>query len=416
MIEPLSPKQRESYHAATARINLWHGAVRSGKTVACDMRWIERCRRGPPGDRVMVGKTERTLRRNVLTPLERVLGPKRIRVTAGAGEATILGRRVYLVGANDERAEQKIRGGTFADAYGDEITLWPRSFFQMLLSRLSVPGAALFGTTNPDAPLHWLKRDFIDRAAELDLRAFHFRLEDNPYLDPQYVASLKREYTGLWYTRFIDGAWVMAEGAIWDAFSRGLHCVQAVPEEVTLTNLRVAVDYGTANPFVALLLADGSDGRLWVLEEYRWDSAARGRQLTDSQYSVALRDRWGASESELQAFAVDPSAASFRAQLAGDWNVQVIEADNAVEDGLREVGGLFAKDGIRIVEPECEVLCAEIESYVWDPKAQARGEDAPLKRNDHGPDALRYGTRTRLPGFLRFARQQLAEHRAGGVA
>ena len=30
-------------------------------------------------------------------------------------------------------------------------------------------------------------------------------------------------------------------------------------------------------------------------------------------------------------------------------------------------------------------------SYVWDDKARARGEDKPLKKNDHHGDTLRYG-------------------------
>ena len=29
--------------------------------------------------------------------------------------------------------------------------------------------------------------------------------------------------------------------------------------------------------------------------------------------------------------------------------------------------------------------------YSWDPKAQARGEDKPIKRDDHAVDAERYG-------------------------
>jgi hypothetical protein len=32
----------------------------------------------------------------------------------------------------------------------------------------------------------------------------------------------------------------------------------------------------------------------------------------------------------------------------------------------------------------------ELEGYVWDPKAQERGEDKPLKKDDHDPDAIRY--------------------------
>ena len=389
-VKPLSPKQARSYHEATARVNLWHGAVRSGKTVASHLKWIERCLHGPAGDLLMVGKTERTLRRNVLMPLQEILGPQRMRITTGSGEAEILGRRVYLVGANDERAEQKIRGLTLAGANGDEVSLWPESFFAMLLSRLSVPGAQLFGTTNPDAPLHWLKASYIDRAAELDLRSWHFKLEDNPYLDPQYVASLKREYTGLWYRRFIDGAWVQAEGAIWDAFNPDRHVLRELPGGVTFDRYAIGIDYGTSNPFVALYAGRSSDA-WYVLDRWRHDSRKAGRQLSDAQYLDRLGEWIG--QREVGRWWVDPSATSFIV-AARQRGYPVGAAENSVEDGLREVATLLAQDRLYFVEADARVKAeptvAEVLGYVWDPKKQAKGEDAPLKQQDHGPDALRY--------------------------
>jgi len=38
----------------------------------------------------------------------------------------------------------------------------------------------------------------------------------------------------------------------------------------------------------------------------------------------------------------------------------------------------------------CEKTIEELGIYVWDPKASDRGEDAPLKDNDHCMDAMRY--------------------------
>src|SRR5690606_17299071 len=139
-------------------------------------------------------------------------------------------------------AVTKIQGLTLVGAMGDELSLTPESFFTMILSRLSVRGAKLFGTTNPDAPAHWLKRKFLARAGELDLATWHFTLEDNPALDPAYVAALKREYTGLWYKRYIQGLWVQAEGAIYDMFDPDRHVVSTLP---TLVQHWVGVDYGT---------------------------------------------------------------------------------------------------------------------------------------------------------------------------
>jgi hypothetical protein len=46
---------------------------------------VQFVRTGPAGNLAMIGKTERTLKRNVIDPLVDMLGPKRCRYVAGAG-------------------------------------------------------------------------------------------------------------------------------------------------------------------------------------------------------------------------------------------------------------------------------------------------------------------------------------------
>ena len=108
-------KQAKSVIDSTARINIWHGPVRSGKTVGANWRWMygigQAVKLKIPGDFLMFGKTERTLKRNILDPLAEFMGPDRFRYNKGEGECFIWGRRVHIVGANDERSEGKIRGG-----------------------------------------------------------------------------------------------------------------------------------------------------------------------------------------------------------------------------------------------------------------------------------------------------------------
>jgi PBSX family phage terminase large subunit len=393
----LSAKQKQSIAEATARINLWHGSVRSGKTIASIIAWLHYVATSGPGPLLMVGKTKDTLERNIIEPMAALFGPlanNAVIHVRGANTATILGRLVYLVGANDAKSESRIRGLTLRGAYVDEASLIPEGFWAMLLSRLSLPGARLFATTNPDSPNHWLKRDFIDAAARLDLAVWHFELDDNPSLDPAYVSAIKAEYTGLWFQRFILGLWVLAEGAIYDMFDStpgGRHVVSVLPE---MRRWSLAVDYGTTNPFVALLMGVGVDDRLYVAREWRWDSKQHRRQLTDSQYSAELR-QWLTNPSTgemlpLDDIIVDPSAASFIVQLYEDGWQGVQGADNRVEDGIRSVSSLLAADRLRIHE-SCRGLIDEKVGYVWDPKKQERGEDAPLKVADHGPDAERYG-------------------------
>jgi len=389
-----SPKALESIYDSDARLNLWHGAVRSSKTINSIIRWIEFIKEAPEGGALlMVGKTERTLERNILGPLRQMVGFKRYKYKRGLGEISLLGRQVYVAGANNELAKNKIQGLTLAGAYCDELTLWPESFFRMLLSRLSVRDAKLFGTMNPEGPYHYIKKDFIDKAGELDLKDWHFRLEDNLNLDPRYIQSLKREYTGFWYKRYIDGLWVLAEGVIYDMFDPDVHVVSELP---AMKRYWVGIDYGTTNPTVFLLVGLGVDNRLYVIDEWRWDSRLRGRQKTDSEYSKHLRGWLTELDVVVNHIFYDPSAASFGVQLWRDKVLGLTKADNSVEDGIRRISSLLSTERL-YVHKRCEGLIQEMQAYTWDKKAAEKGEDKPIKDNDHGPDALRYvinGTKT----------------------
>lgn len=399
-------KQAWSILDSTARLNIWEGSVRSGKTVGSLLRFLHFIADGPPGPLLMVGKTERTLKRNILDILAEWLSPDDFRLASGSGECWIYGRRVLIASANDERSEGKIRGLTLAGAYGDELTLWPESFFAMLLSRLSVKGAKFFGTTNTDGPRHWLKVKYLDRESELDLARFKFRIVDNPNLDPVYVENLTREYVGLWRRRYIDGAWALAEGAVYDMFDPARHVVRDFPK---LGQHYGGGDYGTSNPTVFLSLSEHlcPEGAHWLChDEWRWDSRDEGRQMTDADYSAAYQT-WTGEVSELRglprwpkATLIDPSAASFRLQLVRDGVPGVASADNAVLDGIRDVSTLLGNGRLAFHGPTTQATIDEMTGYSWDPAAQQRGEDKPIKVDDHGPDTLRYLVRrvTRLRG------------------
>ncbi len=336
----------------------------------------------------------------MLEPLQdrALFGPlaRHIVHTRGATTATILGRTVHLIGAADARAEGRLRGLTAQLAYVDEATLVPEGFWTQLLARLSVPGARLYATTNPDSPRHWLKTQYLDRVGELNLRAWHFRLSDNPSLSAEYVADLAAEYVGLWRRRMIDGAWCVAEGAIYDMWDQARHVVTDLPD---MRRYHVGIDYGTTNPFAAVLLGEGVDGRLYVAAEWRHDSRATHRSMTDAQYSAAVRE-WLAEWSHPSAGPddqgvtpewtfIDPSAKSFLTQLWQDGYPGIARASNEVASGIRSVSSLLAA-GRLLVHESCEGLLDELPGYSWDPKATARGEDAPLKVDDHSCDALRY--------------------------
>lgn len=387
-------KQAESILKSTERINLWYGSVRSSKTIMSLIKWLWRCLHGIRGRRMMIGNTSETLELNCIDPLKDLL-PAAIRFTTGWRHCFIFGRKVVLRGANDVGQEKKFRGPTLVDAYGDEVTTWAKSVFKMLLTRLDKAGSSCFLTTNPDQPLHYLNTDYIERAEELSISIWHFVLDDNPGLTDEYKSDLVRENPPgtVYYLRFILGLWVAAEGQIYKTFDRAKHIISNLPKN--WSQLIVGVDYGSENPTVFLMLgmaADGPHVGKWIVwREYYYSE----KKKVDTDFSADMKVFLKRGDKDLwypNSIEVDPSAATFKKQLRRDGFTSIKDADNSVLDGIRNVASALTA-GKLLIHESCKHLISELQNYVWDEKARERGLEAPLKQNDHAPDALRYACR-----------------------
>ncbi len=413
----------------TPQIALWAGAVRSGKTIASLIAFLLALHDAPQqGLVVIVGRTLQTIERNVIDPLQadELFGwcAPLIHHTRGSGVATIMGRAVHLVGASDVRSEGRIRGSTISLVYVDEATLLPQAFWMMLLSRLSTPNARMFATTNPDSPAHWLRKHFMLRSADVGMRYWNFRLEDNPSLTPEYVGRLKLQYTGLWYRRYIDGAWCTAEGAIYEEWDESIHVVPwfRPPNEWARW---WSVDFGYVHPFVAQFWAQDPDGRLYLYREivhtHRLveDHAAQilslvRRPRTDIDWTELGREPdpkterdWEWTEPRPREVICDHDAED-RATLERHLGMPTKAATKNVSEGiqafasrLRPAGDgkprLFVMRGAVVErDPEMEASKApigleeELPGYVWDTGGGKGPKEQPLKENDDCDDAARY--------------------------
>lgn len=383
-------------------INILEGAVRSGKTWCLHPKTLYCCAYNVGGRKLFTGVSKQSVYNNVLTDLFDWVGQKNYCYNRNTGQLKLYGTEWLVIGAKDEGSERYVRGLTVGVALCDELSLMPQSFFQMLLTRMSPEGARLYGTTNPDSPYHWLKTDYLDNAdlkAKSVLWSDHFTMADNPNLSPEFLEAQKRLYRGFFHKRFIEGLWVIAEGAIYkDSWSEEL-LYDRQDEPIGLRGQGgyqqriIAVDYGATNPMVFLDIYD--DGRLfWVTREYYWDSVVEMRQKTDAEYADDLAQFIGPQNNAK--VIIDPSAASFKAEMLkrGIWYV---EADNEVNEGIRIASMVLNQRLVRFCRQTTSTTIQQMQTYAWDAKAAQRGEEKPLKVQDHGPDAFRYFAKSEIP-------------------
>ena len=265
----LSSKQNEYIINATHRWNIKSGAVRSGKSYV-DTAYVVpfriRERAGKPGLNVIMGVSKESIERNVLQPMREIYTSDLIGNINNRNVARVCGEDVYCLGAEKVSQVAKIQGASIKYCYGDEIAKWNKEVFQMLKSRLDKPYSCFDGACNPEHPTHWLK-EFIDNA-ELDIYLQRYTIFDNPFLDPEFVEKLCKEYEGtIYYDRLILGLWKRADGSIYKRFAdnpEAFRC-EIVDEFTTdpeykqfrkedITSIEIGLDFGgnqSGHSFVA---------------------------------------------------------------------------------------------------------------------------------------------------------------------
>ena len=384
----LNPKQNEYVRNANCRWNIKTGAVRSGKSY-CDIAYVIPARlkavKYESGLNVILGVSKETIETNVLQPMREIYTSEIVGTINSRNVAMICGVPVYCLGAEKASQVSKLQGKSIKYCYGDEIAKWSENVFAMLKSRLDKPYSKFDGSCNPESPSHWLK-EFIDRD-DLDIYVQKYTIFDNPAMDKKVVEEMCKEYEGtVYYQRYILGEWALAEGLIYPMYR---DAISPPPDdwESRAEQMYLSIDYGTLNAFAALLWAK-IDGVSYAVDGYYYSGRTEGATKTDEEYADEIDKRFGHFGNEWSKLRVivDPSAASFIAELRRHKKYMVMQAKNAVLDGIRETASAMAQGKIKI-SPALTDWRREAEGYVWD---DSFGEDRPVKEEDHYMDSMRY--------------------------
>ena len=401
------------------RLNILEGSVRSGKTWISLILWAVWVASRPKEHLYMMcAKSLKTLKRNCLLPLQGLIGEKNFTFSEVKKEGVLFGRRIMLEGANDERSESKIRGITLGGAYCDELTLFPKDFFIMLLSRLSVKDAKLIATTNPDMPSHWLLTEYLtnDELGDDIFRMF-FHIDDNTTLDHDYISALKKEYTGVFYDRFIRGLWVAAEGVIYDQYADAPEkfAVDSIPRGEVLSTVNIGLDFGGNGSKHALVCTAITDGykKVYTLRSALKEAFnATPQKLYEWVYDFCkdIQRRYGTVTALYADSAEQTLIAGLRVALAPLGITVRNSLKRPINDRIWATTLLMGGGRFFLLAPECQSLHEALLTAVWDDKAV--GKD---KRLDNGTsdidtlDAFEYSVERHFPMLIKEERWHLTE-------
>lgn len=313
----------------------------------------------------------------------------------------------------------------------DERTLMAPDVVEYLESRIrsgdwAVPVIGVRSSFNPGGPGHGAaKAMFVDATehgakvvtdAETGKtrRFIPARAEDNPHLDPGYIARLNSLPPAL-RAAFRDGSFDSFQGQVFSEWRHDRHVVarRTLPAEWSRW---MSIDWGYAAPHAVLWAAKDHDGRLWMYRELY------GTQVGETELAKAIL----AAEAAAQATSVDAEGSPVyvaepmphRVADPSMWNrsgeglpiatrmgqegVAMRPAENDRLNGWQRLHSYLA-DGpacdmhrsqgwercpmLHVIEDGCPNLVRTLPNLPYD---KLRVEDVDTHAEDHCGDSLRY--------------------------
>ena len=380
------------------------GSIRSGKTMSVSFSFLEWSMSTFHNQNFgLCGKTIGTFRRNIIKDLKSIAKKRGYKIKDKRSENCLVVTKkqvtnyYYIFGGKDESSQDLIQGITLAGAYLDEVVLMPKSFVDQCLARCSVEGSKYWFTCNPGNPHHYFKLDFIDKADEKNFLYLKFDMDDNPTLSEKKKEQYRRLYTGTFYQRYIEGLWVAAEGLIYQVSEKNFINKEKIP---VCDEYYIAGDYGIYNPmawgYYGVKVIRGKE-YIYKIAEYHHSGRETQRPKSDEEYAddfIKWKEQLESEYGKVKNITFDPSAASFIIALKSK-GIYVKRARNAVKGEKDDIAGIplvqsYISSERYLICNQCIYTKKEIYSYIWDEKKAERGEEEPVKENDHHMDADRY--------------------------
>lgn len=368
-------------------IQFLYGSVRSGKNFSNAIRLAMYLANEPEGyadsDFAFFGVSTKVVYRVLLRDIFDLVGEENYTYNRQDGSGRIFDREFFSFGFTKANSVEPLRGLTLGGFAGTEATFCHQDFFDESQLRLSYEGAKGFWDTNPGPPSHYIKQILDDPKKAENFEIHHFLLKDNPWImaNKKVVARFLSMYPPgtLLHKRMIEGKWAAAEGAIYDTITDANYIHESeLPREFD-GGIHVGIDHGYQNACVFLLIGLHA-GTYYIFDEYYYSGTEKGMQQSDSDYLLDFK-RFIEGH-DVSGIFPDPNATGFIVELkkAG---FAIEDVDNSVAPGIHCLIGLFGNNRIKIVKAKCPKTSEQLLGYRWCPKAQSKGKEVPIKKDDH---------------------------------
>lgn len=307
-----------------------------------------------------------------------------------------------------DQGREKFQGASLDFVWFDEEP--PQDIYEECRMRVLDRKGELFGTMTPLKGLTWVYDDiYLNRYGDKEIYYIRMEWADNPFLDGEEVASITAGLSAEMLESRRYGRFRANAGLVYPEFDESVHVID--PFEVPLDwQDVVSIDPGLKNPLSAHFYCVDNDDNVYVVAEHYEEGrdvdyhAARLREKADALNWH--RDASGRLSALIDSAAGQRTLASSKSvsELFYERGVAVNpKVNKELFSGISRVRSYFAARPARIfIFRSCVNLIREIKSYRW-------GEqDAPVKRDDHALDELRYYIMSRpayrppkaKPGFV----------------
>jgi phage terminase large subunit-like protein len=298
--------------------------------------------------------------------------------------------------------------GTEYDLVGFDEQWDDQGIYEEVVSRLGGGRELRFmASMTPIKPQAWLERKLSEKLPD-NTEKFEYNLNDNRIsrggfiADAEVDAAIDEWPVEVRDTR-ISGKWGSYSGSIFQSFNREIHVVGKEREKQFFRDGKpyflwptyAGIDFGGANPFVCLLATriPHMDNAWYVYDEYYWASKQAGQRML-SEHATAIKtmaDKWNARL--ITCYADHDNQDQFELRR---YDLPVELAKKDVLGGIDLLRSMFQvrKDTNRprlFIAERCKMTISEVASYRWSDGSKTKdSKEAPLGKDDHSVDALRY--------------------------